>query len=52
MEREAVKAALSDDFLKNESWITDEQGRIKTVKGRTIFPAGFATALRKMLDHF
>lgn len=50
MERKALQAALSDDFLAGEGWTVDKSGRIKNDKRRTIFQAGFATALRKILD--
>ena len=49
MERDAISKALSDDFLESEGWKIDKSGRIKNDKGRTIFGAGFATALRKIL---
>lgn len=50
MEREALQTALSAEFLEQEGWSIDKSGRIKNDKKRTIFKAGFATALRKMLD--
>jgi hypothetical protein len=50
MEREALRAALSAEFLEQEGWSIDKSGRIKNDKKRTIFKAGFATALRKILD--
>jgi hypothetical protein len=50
MEREALQAALSEDFLADQGWTVDKSGRIKNDKKRTIFQAGFASALRKMLD--
>ncbi len=49
MERDAISKVLSDDFLESEGWKIDKSGRIKNDKGRTIFGAGFATALRKIL---
>jgi len=49
LEREALQAALSAEFLEQEGWSIDRSGRIKNAKGRTIFKAGFATALKKML---
>lgn len=48
MEKKALQAALSADFLDGEGWTMDKSGRIKNDKGRTIFQAGFATALKKM----
>lgn len=50
MERKAMQAAISEEFLKDQGWEVDKSGRIKNDKGRTIFQAGFATALRKILD--
>jgi len=51
MERKAMRQALSEDFLKDEGWTVDSSGRIKNDKGRPIFAAGFATALRKIIEH-
>jgi len=48
LEREAVRDALSDELLARENWSADKVGRIKNANGRTIFKAGFATAVRKM----
>lgn len=50
MERDALRKALSEKFLESEGWTVDKHGRIKNDKGRTIFDAGFATALRKIVD--
>jgi len=50
LERKAVRQALSEDFLKDEGWTVDSSGRIKNDKGRPIFAAGFATALRKITE--
>jgi hypothetical protein len=49
MELDAISKALSDEFLESEGWKIDKSGRIKNDKGRTLFGAGFATALRKIL---
>jgi len=43
----ALKHAISPDFLKQEGWAVESNGRISNKQGRTIFKAGFATAIRK-----
>ncbi len=48
-EREALKAAISTEFLKDEGWSEGERGEIKNAKGRILFPRGFTSAIRKIL---
>ncbi|MDA8347040.1 MAG: gamma-mobile-trio protein GmtX [Thermaerobacter sp.] len=48
-EKEALRLAISEKFLKDEGWSCDERGRIINDKGREIFKVGFATAIRKIL---
>lgn len=50
MERNALHQALSEEFLSAEGWKVDPMGRIKNDKNRTIFAAGFTSALRKVID--
>jgi len=47
-ELEALRHAISEDFLKEQGWSVDEHGRIKN-KNRTIFKVGFATGINKIL---
>lgn len=48
-EKAALRHALSEDFMKTEGWIADQSGRVLNAKGRVIFKAGFATAMKKVL---
>lgn len=50
IEREALRASLSEEFLESEGWVVDTAGRIKNHKGRTIFKVGFVTGLKKILE--
>ena len=48
-ELDAIKLAISDDFLNRQGWITDAEGRV--FSGRTrIYGAGYITALRKVIN--
>lgn len=48
-ERQALRKAVSDEFLESKGWREAEHGEIVTDKGRTVFDPGFATAIRKVL---
>jgi hypothetical protein len=48
-EIEALRHAISDKLMNDEVWTIDEKGRILSKGGATIFKAGFATAIRKVL---
>lgn len=48
-EREALKAAISPQFLKDEKWEEGERGEIKNANGRVLFKNGFTFAIRKIL---
>ncbi|TGE34393.1 hypothetical protein E4K68_01510 [Desulfosporosinus sp. Sb-LF] len=50
-EVEALQQAISNDFMKDQGWSSDEQGRIKNNKGRTIFKPGFVTPIQKTLEN-
>lgn len=43
----ALKHAISDELMEQEGWSIEPSGRIINSLGRTIFKAGFATAIRK-----
>ncbi len=45
----ALQHAVSDEFLKEQGWTTDDQGRIK-YKGHSIYKAGYVTAIKKVLS--
>lgn len=48
-EIDALRKAVSAKFLADEGWSCDEEGRVHNDRGRTIFRAGFATAIRKII---
>jgi len=45
----ALQNAISNEFLKEWGYTTDNQGRIK-YKGRTMYKAGYVTAIKKVLS--
>lgn len=49
LEVRALENAISQETLDHWGWHTDESGRIMTDAGRTVFAAGFVTAIRKAL---
>ncbi|HDR7623655.1 TPA: hypothetical protein QCX73_003311 [Bacillus mycoides] len=51
LEITALQNAISDEFLKDWGFTTDEQGRIK-YKGRTMYKAGYVTAIKKILSNY
>jgi|APMI01.1.fsa_nt_gi hypothetical protein len=48
-ERQALKKAISETFLRSRGWEETKLGEIITETGRTMFDPGFATGLRKLL---
>lgn len=48
-ELDALRQAISAKLLADEGWTCDEDGRILSDLGRTIFKAGYATAIRKII---
>lgn len=50
-EKEALRHAISDKLMSDEGWRIDESGRILNERGRTVFKAGFALAIRKVLGN-
>lgn len=48
-EKSALQHAISDELLEQEGWSIESSGRIVNSLGRTIFKAGFATAIKKIL---
>jgi len=49
-EREALRHAISDEFLREQGWTADEQGRIKYKGKQQIFKIGFIIAIKKVLN--
>ncbi|MBZ9692209.1 gamma-mobile-trio protein GmtX [Clostridium sp. M14] len=48
-EIDALKNAISDEFMDQQGWTTDNYGRVKE-NGIQIFKAGFVTAIKKILN--
>ena len=48
-EQAALQHAVSDELMEQEGWSIESSGRIVNSLGRTIFKAGFATAIKKTL---
>lgn len=47
-EQAALKHAVSDELMEQEGWSIEPSGRIVNSLGRTIFKAGFSTAIKKL----
>jgi hypothetical protein len=48
----ALRHAISDELMKSEGWIIEENGRVARLindRNRTIFKVGFVTAIHKVL---
>ncbi len=50
-ERQALRRAVSPEFLRDRGWRELEHGEIVNEKGRTVFDPGYATAIRKVLGN-
>lgn len=50
LEVRALENAISPATLDHWGWQVDESGRIVTDNGRTVFAAGFVTAIRTILE--
>ncbi|WP_349609534.1 gamma-mobile-trio protein GmtX [Cupriavidus sp. DF5525] len=48
-EREALRNAVSADYLENQGLREGSHGEIVNARGRTVFEVGFARAIRKVL---
>lgn len=48
-EREALRNAVSADYLENQGLREGSHGEIVNARGRTVFEVGFARAIRKLL---
>lgn len=49
-EIDALKEAISDDFMEIQGWLREDNGRVTTTKGRSIYKPGYVTAIKKILD--
>jgi hypothetical protein len=45
----SLSHAISTELMEQEGWAIEKSGRVVNNLGRTIFKAGFATAIRKSL---
>lgn len=50
LELEALKEAISDDFLTRQGWVRGERGNINGQNGKVIFRNGFVDAIEKLLS--
>jgi hypothetical protein len=50
-EKEALAHAISDEFMKSEGWTVAPSGRVKNANGRSLYKAGYVTAVKKVLGH-
>lgn len=48
-EKKALATAISDKTMDHWAWKIDKIGRVLTDSGQVVFPAGFASAVRKIL---
>ena len=46
-EKEAFAHAISDEFMKSEEWTVAPSGRVKNSNGRSLYKAGYVTAVKK-----
>ena len=49
LEVRALQNAISPEAMHHWGWQTEENGRVTTDTGRTVFAAGFVTAIHKVL---
>lgn len=49
-EKAALKAAISPEFLTSQGWSLGVHGEVRNTIGRQLFCAGYATAIRKILN--
>ena len=47
---EALEAAISPSFLKDQGWVEGANGEIVNAQGKRIYRAGYAPAIRVVLD--
>ena len=49
-ELDALKEAISDEFLMRQGWVRGERGSIKDQNGKVIFRNGFVDIIEKVLS--
>lgn len=49
-ELDALKEAISEEFLSRQGWVRGERGSIKDQNGKVIFRNGFVDVIEKMLS--
>ncbi len=50
-ELDAIKMAISENFLNRQNWIADSDGRVYSGRKR-IYGPGYVTALRKIIENY
>jgi len=50
-ERDALERAVAPATLQHWGWVADANGRVKTDAGQVVYPAGYLTAIQKVLGH-
>ncbi|MGA4313680.1 gamma-mobile-trio protein GmtX [Ralstonia nicotianae] len=51
-EMAALEAALAPSALAHWGWTVEDSGRVMSETGQIVFRAGFATALKKIVEHY
>ena len=51
LELRALKGAISPETMEHWGWATEQNGRVKSENGRTVFAAGFVTGIQKVLQY-
>ncbi|NWF38437.1 alpha/beta hydrolase [Mariprofundus sp. NF] len=50
-EVDALRHAISDDFLEAQGWTMIQSGRVNNHHGRPLYKPGYATGIRKLLEN-
>ncbi|WP_269923059.1 gamma-mobile-trio protein GmtX [Psychrobacillus psychrodurans] len=50
-EIDALRNAISNEFMNHQGWTTDNNGRVKE-NGIQVFKAGYITAIHKILNKY
>ena len=50
-ERNALERAIAPPTLEHWGWVAEANGRVKTDAGQVVYPAGYLTAIQKVLGH-
>lgn len=50
-ERNALERAIAPATLQHWGWVAEANGRVKTDAGQVVYPAGYLTAIQKVLGH-